>query len=39
MRLVIPFDIRLDPSFKMTASASKLCSRKDFKSLEIGPLY
>ena len=49
MRLVILFDILLNPSFKMTtsitniarttASTGKLCSRKDFKSLGIGPLY
>ena len=41
MRLVILFDIPLNPSFKMTtrfaniarttASTSKLCTRKDFK--------
>ena len=50
MRLVIPFDMFLNPSFKMatsftnlartTASTSKnLYTRKDFKSSGIGSLY
>ena len=49
MRLVILFDILLNPSFKMTtsfaniarttASTSKFITRKDFKSLGIWSLY
>ena len=49
MRLVILFDMLLNPSFKMmtsftnrartTASTVKLYTRKDFKLLGIGSLY
>ena len=49
MRLVILFDILLNPSFKMTtsfaniarttASTSKFITRKDFKSLGIWSLF
>ena len=47
MRLVILFDMLLNPSFKMTTSFANIArtkqinlySRKDFKSLGIGSLY
>ena len=49
IRLVILFDMRLNPSFKTTtsfgniartaASTSKYLTRKYFKSLESGSLY
>ena len=49
MRLVILFDMPLNPSFEMTtsfaniagaaASAINLYTRNDFKSLGIGSLY
>ena len=37
MRLVLLFDILLNPSFKMMKI--NLCTRKDFKALGIGSLY